>query len=59
MIDWDKFLPAFWPAFIGTMQVFAIGFAGFLLTRKGWLGESGLPALGQLVGLLTMPCLVF
>lgn len=58
MIEWSNFWPAFWPAFIGTMQVFAIGAAGFVLTRKGWLGQSGLPALGQLVGLLTMPCLI-
>lgn len=59
MIEWSRFWPAFWPALVGTLQVFAIGAAGFVLTRKGWLGEGGLPALGQLVGLLTMPCLVF
>jgi predicted permease len=59
VIEWSKFWPAFWPAFIGTLQVFAIGTAGFLLVRKRWLGDAGLQALGQLVGLLTLPCLVF
>ena len=59
MIDWNNFWPAFWPALVGTLQVFSIGGAGFILTRKGWLGTGGLAALGQLVGLLTMPCLIF
>ncbi len=59
MIDWNNFWPAFWPALVGTLQVFAVGGAGFILTRKGWLGTGGLAALGQLVGLLTMPCLIF
>ncbi|HEY0075016.1 MAG TPA: AEC family transporter [Abditibacteriaceae bacterium] len=58
MIEWSNFWPAFWPALVGTLQVFAIGSAGFVLTRNGWLGANGLAALGQLVGLLTMPCLI-
>jgi predicted permease len=57
-IEWSSFWPAFWPALVGTLQVFVIGAAGFVLTRKGWLGSQGLNALGQLVGRLTMPCLV-
>ena len=46
-------------ALIGTAKVFAIGGAGFTLVRRGWINEGGLQAMGQLVGLLTLPCLIF
>ncbi|MEO6907100.1 MAG: AEC family transporter [Abditibacteriaceae bacterium] len=58
LIVWDSFGPSFWLAALATAKVFAVGFAGFLLMRFKILNERGLRSLGQLVALLTMPCLV-
>lgn len=58
-MDWSSFGPSFESAFIGTLKVFAMGFAGWLFLRRGWIGEDGLKTLGQLVALLTLPCQIF
>lgn len=59
MISWEAFWPSFTTALIGTLKVFAIGGAGFLLVRRQWLSTEGLQAIGLLVALLTLPCLIF
>jgi predicted permease len=59
VIEWQTFWPSFWTALVATLKVFAIGSAGFVLVRRGWIGEDGMKTLGQLVALLTMPCLIF
>ncbi|MBV9867459.1 MAG: AEC family transporter [Abitibacteriaceae bacterium] len=58
-ISWTSFWPAFVTALIATLKVFAIGSAGFVLVRRKWIAEEGLPVLGQLVAYLTLPCLIF
>ena len=58
-ISWDNFWPAFIPALIATLKVFAIGTAGYFLVLRNWINPQGLQALGQLVALLTLPCLIF
>lgn len=58
LIAWDSFTASFWLALLATAKVFAVGLAGFALMRLGILGPRGLRAIGQLVALLTMPCLV-
>src|SRR5690606_38904020 len=45
-------------ALLATAKVFAVGLAGFALMRLGIMGPRGLRTLGQLVALLTLPCLV-
>jgi predicted permease len=59
VIEWHSFWPSFFVALVGTAKVFAIGSAGFILVRRGWLPADGLQALGQLVACLTLPCLIF
>jgi predicted permease len=59
VIEWHSFWPSFFVALVGTAKVFAIGSAGFILVRRGWLPVDGLQALGQLVAYLTLPCLIF
>jgi len=59
VILWEAFAPAFATALIATLKVFAVGAAGFILTRSNRLTEDGLQTIGQLVGLLTLPCLIF
>jgi predicted permease len=51
-----EFEAAFGSALAGTLKVFAMGFAGWLFVRRGWLPESALQPLGQLIALLTLPC---
>lgn len=58
-LEWSSFGPAFATALIGTLKVFAVGYAGFLFLRRGWIGEEGLRTLGQMVALLTLPCQIF
>lgn len=58
LIAWDSFGPSFWLAALATAKVFAVGLAGFTLIRLRILSERGLRVIGQLVALLTMPCLV-
>jgi predicted permease len=58
LIAWDSFDLSFWLAALATAKVFAVGLAGFALIRLRIIGPRGLRALGQLVALLTMPCLV-
>ena len=53
------FALSFAAALLGTSKVFAMGAVGFVFVRYKWLGEGGLRILGQLVGLLTLPCLIF
>lgn len=57
--DAHTFWPSFGAALVATLKVFAIASSGFLLVRRGWLTPQGLQGLGQLVGLLTLPCLIF
>lgn len=59
MIEWETFWPSFLVALVGTAKVFVMGSAGFVLVRRGWLPENGLRAIGALVSLLTLPCLIF
>lgn len=59
MLGSETFWLAFAAALIGTLKVFAIGAAGFVMVRCRWLSETGLQAIGQLTALLTVPCLVF
>lgn len=58
-IEWQTFWPSFGVALVGTAKVFAIGSAGFVMVRRGWLDENALRALGVLISLLTLPCLIF
>src|SRR5690606_17323899 len=45
-------------ALVGTLKVFAMGLAGFIFVRRGWLHTGGLQVIGRLVAWLTLPCLV-
>jgi len=58
LIAWESFGSSFWLALLATSKVFAVGLAGFALMRLGIMGPRGLRTLGQLVALLTLPCLV-
>ena len=58
-MDGNSFGPAFAAAFIGTVKVFAMILAGFVFVRREWIEAASLRALGQIVALLTLPCLVF
>jgi predicted permease len=55
-------LSAFWQSFgvalIGTLKVFAMGLAGFIFVKRGWLETNGLRVIGRLVAWLTLPCLI-
>lgn len=57
--DGNSFGPAFEAAFIGTLKVFAMMLAGFVFVRRDWIEAASLRSLGQIVALLTLPCLVF
>jgi predicted permease len=50
------FAGAFATVLAGTLKVFAMGAAGFVLIRRGWLPESALQPLGILIAILTLPC---
>ena len=53
------FATSFAAALLGTSKVFAMGAVGYAFIHFKWLGDGGLRILGQLVGLLTLPCLIF
>lgn len=55
----SEFAVSFEAALLGTSKVFAMGAVGFVFVHQKWLGDNGLHILGQLVGLLTLPCLIF
>jgi predicted permease len=58
-IEWSTFWPSFGVALVGTLKVFAMAVAGAFFVRRGWLDRNGMQALGKLIALLTMPCLIF
>lgn len=53
---------AFWQSFgvalVGTLKVFAMGLAGYIFVKLGWLETQGLQVIGRLVAWLTLPCLI-
>lgn len=58
MIESAAFWQSFGVALVGTLKVFAMGLAGFIFVRRGWLHTSGLQVIGRLVAWLTLPCLI-
>lgn len=58
-ISWASFGPAFGAALVATLKVFAIGATGYVAVRRRWIDENGLGTLGQLVALITLPCLIW
>lgn len=58
-IEWSTFWPSFGVALIGTLKVFAMALAGAYFVWRNWIDRSGMQALGRLIALLTMPCLIF
>jgi predicted permease len=58
-IEWSTFWPSFGVALSGTLKVFVMALAGAFFVWQGWFDQAAMRALGRLIALLTMPCLIF